>query len=96
MILNIKKNKSLCICLDLTVLLTRLCTTPTLWDRGSSPTVDDALFVDPTPGLGAWSINAHEGDVLVEAPSSEQLVAPGLAAPKLPLALLPESNSKPE
>lgn len=38
-------------------------------------------------------MSAQDGDVLVDAPSKEQLAAPGLG--KLPPTLLPESNSRP-
>lgn len=57
--------------------------------------VEDALTVaDTLEGLGACSIKAQEGDVLVDAASSEQEAAPGLG--KLPPALLPESSSRPK
>ena len=76
-------------------MLTLCCSTSTRCLIGSSPTEPvGALTVAATPeGLGACSIKAQEGDVLVEAASREQDAAPGLG--KLPPALLPESNSKP-
>lgn len=56
---------------------------------------EGALTVaDTLEGLGACSISAQDGDVLVDAASREHEAAPGLG--KLPPALLPESNSKPE
>lgn len=45
-------------------------------------------------GLGACSISPHAGDVLADAPSNEQLPAPGLG--RLPPTLLPESRSNPK
>lgn len=80
-------------------MLTLCCSTPTRCVSGGSPTgpVGCTVFTDAedtvAAGLGACSIRAQDGDVLVEAASKEQLAAPGLG--KLPPTLLPESNSKP-
>ena len=58
--------------------------TPTRCVSGGSPTgpVGCTVFTDAedtvAAGLGACSIRAQDGDVLVEAASKEQLAAPGL------------------
>lgn len=80
-------------------MLTLCCSTPTRCVSGGSPVgpVDCTVFTDAedtvAAGLGACSIKAQDGDVLVEAASNEQLAAPGLG--KLPPTLLPESSSRP-
>ena len=79
-------------------MLTLCCSTPDPPDR-LDPDVslvedEGALTVAETPdGLGACSMRAQEGEVLVDVASREQLAAPGLG--RLPPALLPESSSNP-
>lgn len=69
-----------------------ICSTPTRCINGRSPPGDGPLTEPVTvDGLGACSIKAQLGEVLVDAASSEQLAAPGLGR----LPVLPLSNSKP-
>lgn len=91
------RTKKYALCLDQFRVLTLCCSTPTRCVSGGSPTgpVACTLFTDAAAadGLGACSIKAQEGEVLVEAASNEQLAAPGLG--RLPPTLLPESSSRP-